>query len=362
MRRRELLLAGLGLSLSLRMNSAAGIAGNATAAEVLEHAIETGQIAGAAFCVRRQGVEECHAFGTAKSHDAMFLLASITKPLAVAGLMSLHDDGLFELDESASRYLPELRGDGRQQITVRQLLTHTSGLPDQLPENEQLRARHAPLAEFVERAIDTPLLFEPGSQYSYSSMAILLASEIAERLAGQALPHLLHERVFAPLEMEHTLLGTDQRPLSDFVACQLEQAAPESGAGATEATDWDWNSAYWRQLGAPWGGAHGSAPDVARFLAAFLNPPAGFLNAETCRTMIDNHNPPPLRARGLGFDLGSGLHGPLGMTVFGHTGSTGTLCWADPHSKTICVVLTTLPGRAVQPHPREVVSRLVAGH
>lgn len=361
MRRRELLLAGLGFTLSSPMTSAAGIDGSATAAEVLEQAIQTGQIAGASLCIRRQEMEECHAFGIAESNDAMFLLASITKPLTVAGLMSLHDDGLFELDDRARRYLPELRGDGRQQITLRQLLTHTSGLPDQLPENEQLRTRHSPLAEFVERAVRTPLLFEPGSQYGYSSMAILLASEIAERLSGQALPQLLRERVFAPLKMEHTLLGTGERPLSDFVACQVEQAAPESGAGATEATDWDWNSAYWRKLGAPWGGAHGSAPDVARFLAAFLLPPAGFLARETCRWMTHNQNSPPLRARGLGFDLGPGLHGPPDTAVFGHTGSTGTLCWADPKSDTICVVLTTLPGRAAEPHPREVASHLVAG-
>ncbi len=78
--------------------------------------------------------------------------------------------------------------------------------------------------------------------------------------------------------------------------------------------------------------------------------------------MITNHNPPNLRPRGLGFDLGSQLGGGQSSALtFGHGGSTGTLCWADPQSDAICVVLTTLPSQAASPHPREVASKLVAG-
>ena len=77
--------------------------------------------------------------------------------------------------------------------------------------------------------------------------------------------------------------------------------------------------------------------------------------------MIRNHNPAGLTPRGLGFAVGqeSGSPGCSAQT-FGHTGSTGTLCWADPASDTICVVLTSLPARAMHPHPRELAAELVA--
>ena len=142
--------------------------------------------------------------------------------------------------------------------------------------------------------------------------------------------------------------------------CQVENSAPESGAGDPATKDWNWNSRYWRSLGAPWGGAHGSAADVARFLSEFLHPQGKLLKPETMQSMISNHNPANLRPRGLGFDLGKRLAGPyLSDSAFGHGGSTGTLCWADPKTDSIFVVLTTLPSNAADPHPREVTSRLV---
>jgi CubicO group peptidase (beta-lactamase class C family) len=77
--------------------------------------------------------------------------------------------------------------------------------------------------------------------------------------------------------------------------------------------------------------------------------------------MTTNQNPAGLRSRGLGFDLGRQLvGGRCSQRTFGHGGSTGTLCWADPESDSLCVVLTSLPSGAAHPHPREVTSRLVA--
>ena len=88
--------------------------------------------------------------------------------------MTLFDRGEFQLDDPLKKFIPQFTGEGRDQATIRHLLTHVSGLPDQLPENDALRRKHAGLAEFVEQAIRTPLLFAPGSRYQYSSMAILL--------------------------------------------------------------------------------------------------------------------------------------------------------------------------------------------
>jgi CubicO group peptidase (beta-lactamase class C family) len=199
----------------------------------------------------------------------------------------------------------------------------------------------------------TPLLFKPGTQYSYSSMGILLASEIGQRLSGKSIAMLTDEAVFQPLGMKHSALGLGRLDPTSLMRCQVEKAAPESGAGDPSAKNWDWNSNYWRGLGAPWGGVNASAPDVARFLDAFLRRDARLLQPDSFQQMVTNQNPPGLRRRGLGFDLGPSLGGPaLSEHAFGHGGSTGTLCWADPESNTICVVLTTLPSQAVRPHPR----------
>jgi CubicO group peptidase (beta-lactamase class C family) len=141
----------------------------------------------------------------------------------------------------------------------------------------------------------------------------------------------------------------------------VASAAPESGAGDPTTKSWDWNSDYWRELGAPWGTAHGSVGDVAIFLDEFLHPSGKALKAETAKMMVANHNKEGLRPRGLGFDIGANAGSPgCSERTFGHTGSTGTRCWADPESDTICVILTTLPARALTPHPRDIASAIVA--
>jgi CubicO group peptidase (beta-lactamase class C family) len=331
------------------------------AADVLTHAVAGGQVNAAVLYVRHRKREFVRSFGAARSADDLFLLGSISKPMTVAALMTLHDRGRFQLDDPVRKFLPELTGAARDRITIRQLLTHVSGLPDQLPENEALRKRHAPLSEFVAGAIRTPLLFEPGSRYEYSSMAILLASEVARRIRGTGFPAFIEEAVFQPLEMTHSALGLGRFPLEATMRCQAENAAPESGAGDPAAREWDWNSPYWRRLGAPWGGVHASAPDVARFLAEFLHREGKALRPETARLMLRNHNREGLTPRGLGLAIGARAGSPgCSEATFGHSGSTGTLAWADPRTETICVVLTTLPAGAVRQHPRSLTSDRVA--
>jgi beta-lactamase class C len=136
----------------------------------------------------------------------------------------------------------------------------------------------------------TPLLFEPGSRYSYSSMAIMLAAEIAQRLSGTDFLQFIDSALFQPLGMKHSALGLGSFKPAELMQCQVKDAAPESGAGDPAAKDWDWNSPYWRKLGAPWGGVHASAPDVARFLAEFLYAAGKVVKPETARLMLRNHN------------------------------------------------------------------------
>jgi CubicO group peptidase (beta-lactamase class C family) len=331
------------------------------AAKVLEQAVAEGQVDAAALFVRQGTAEFAEAFGAAKSPDAIFLLASISKPISIAAVMTLYDQGRFDLDDPVKKFIPEFSGEGREQITLRQLMTHVSGLPDQLPENQSLRKRHAPLAAFVEGAVRTPLLFAPGTRYSYSSMGILLAAEVAQRITGKDFLSFVDEAVFKPLAMKRSALGLGRFKIDETMRAQVERAAPESGAGDPSAKDWDWNSTFWRKLGAPWGGAHGSAPDVARFLADFSHPTGKVLKPDTARLMLRNHNPEGIKPRGLGFDIGSAAGGQgCSEKTFGHTGSTGTRAWADPASDTVCVVLTTLPSRAVSPHPAKSASDSVA--
>jgi CubicO group peptidase (beta-lactamase class C family) len=96
-------------------------------------------------------------------------------------------------------------------------------------------------------------------------------------------------------------------------------------------------------------------------LDEFLHEQGAVFKPETARLIVSNQNPQGLTARGLGMNVGraAGSRGCSEKT-FGHTGSTGTICWADPKSQTICVVLTSLPARAAQPHPRDLAAESVA--
>ena len=160
------------------------------AVEALARATREGQVAAAVLHVVQQEASFTRSFGKAQTEQAMFLLGSISKPITVTALMTLFDRGEFKLDDPLQKFIPQFKGDHRDRVTMQHLLTHVSGLPDQLPENDELRRKHAALAEFAEHAIRTPLQFVPGSKYQYSSMAILLAARVAERISGTLRPSL----------------------------------------------------------------------------------------------------------------------------------------------------------------------------
>jgi CubicO group peptidase (beta-lactamase class C family) len=331
------------------------------AAQVLEQAVADRRVNAAVLQVAERDETFTRHFGKAASDHAMFLLGSISKPINVTAVMTLFDKGKFQLDDRVQKYLPTFTGDGRDGVTIRHLLTHTSGLPDQLARNNELRKQHATLSEFADETDRARLDFNPGAHYQYSSMGILLATRIAEIVSGSDIRTLVERQVLEPLDMKHSAQGLGRFKLEEMVACQMEGAAPESGGGDPLAREWDWNSPYWRKLGAPWGGTHASAPDLGKFLGEFMGARGKVVKPETARLMIKNRNPAGFTARGLGFAVGqaSGSRGCSEQT-FGHTGSTGTLCWADPATGTICVVLTSLPRRAPGRHPREVAAERVA--
>jgi CubicO group peptidase (beta-lactamase class C family) len=228
-----------------------------------------------------------------------------------------------------------------------------------LADDENLRESKAPLSVFRDGALVAPLKFKPGTSYSYSSMGILLCAQIAEKLSGKPFPQFLKDTVFTPLGMANTSLGLGGRDKAATVPSQGAPAATPAGKKSWQS--WNWNSDYWRNLAAPWGGALGSATDIVKFYDEFLHARGRILKPATEGLMIVNQSPAGVHPRGLGFDLAPGA-GSLGCSpaTFGHNGSTGTLSWADPATGTICVVLTTLYEAAVKPHPTQLVSALIA--
>jgi CubicO group peptidase (beta-lactamase class C family) len=282
--------------------------------------------------------------------ETVYILASITKPVTVTALMLLVERGQVSLTDPVQKYLPEFQGSSREKVRVQDLLTHTSGLPDMLPENVQLREANAPLAEFVKGAMTTPLLFEPRTSFSYSSMGTLLAATIVERVAQMPLAQFEQRELFEPLKMKHSSLGLGERPLTGTARvqgdsfAQTEQDLERYGA----------NSRYLRKLGHPWGGMHSTVDDLGIFLQMFLNG-GGYdgkrlLGRATVEAMITDQNKQLGHPWGLGWGLQTSsawnAFGELSSDrTFGHSGASGTVAWADPQRELLCVILTTRPWR-----------------
>lgn len=320
------------------------------AVRLIEAKTQSGDVTAAVLHVRNDGRTFEKAFGKAPNPEAVFLIASITKPMTITGVMLLADRGQIGLNDPVQKYIPEFRGGGREAVQVRHLLTHTSGLPDMLPENEELRKRHAPLSEFVSGACKTPLLFKPGTEVRYQSMGILLASDIVRRISGRSIHEFLKAEVFEPLGMKRTSLDLGGRAIADTMPSQVP-----------EVTDWDWNSPYWRNLGAPWGGAHSTAGDISRLLQYFAEPRSGILKRETAAAMVQNQNAGLKKSWGFGWMVGSTELGKgCSPGTFGHSGSTGTLCWHDPKKATTFVLLTTKPANLSNPTLIRPVSDLIS--
>jgi CubicO group peptidase (beta-lactamase class C family) len=329
------------------------------AAGVMADWIKDGRVEGASILVTQGSRQFAKNFGTAKGTEPVFLLASISKPITAAAVMSLVDAGQLSLDDTVVKFFPSFTGDGRETITIRNLLTHTGGLPDMLSNDEMLRQQHATLADYREGALKAPLRFPPGTKYSYASMGILLSSEIAQKITGKPIADIVEERVFRPLGMRHTGFGLRGRDNAMTVPSQAAPAMTDDGKKTW--ADWNWNSSYWRNLGSPWGGALGSAADIARFYREFMDQRGTIMKPANELLMITNQSPPGVKASGLGFDLPPGAGAAAcGPRTFGHNGSTGTYSWADPDTGTICVVLTSLYEAAVRPHPTHLVGELVA--
>lgn len=338
--------------------------------EWIDRHVAAGHLPAAALLVARRGRIAAHrAFGRQRlsadsppcQPDTVFLVASVTKPVTCAAAMLLVERGQLALEDPVAAFVPEFAVRGKEAVQVRHLLTHTSGLPDMLPDNEALRAAHQPLEEFIRRICDLPLDFPPGTNVQYQSMGIAMLAEIVRRVTGVPCGEFMRREIFLPLGMADTSLGarTDLYP----------RIAEVNISDEARQTDWHWNTKYWWHFGAPWGGLFSTVRDLAVFLQTFLNGgrygDAQVFSPATVAAMTANqiarlpHVPPEVR-RERPWGLGWWLNGPhaadffgdlLSPRAFGHGGATGTVVWADPETDLLCVFFTTQPAQR-SPGPR----------
>jgi len=284
-----------------------------------------------------------------------FLIASPTKPFVATALMMLVEQGKLCVSDHVSKYIPEFSKNGKAEIRIAHLLTHTSGLPDMLPNNLELRKRHAPLTEYQEHTNRVELVYAPGTRVHYQSMGILTLSSIIEKVSGTNTRDYLHKEIFSKLDMDATELGTTDDVLNSGrppVASMVEELEGHD--------DWGWNSPYWRKLGAPWGGLIASVADLGIYCRHLLNIQAGkpgIISSSTLCSMTTNQlsSFPKLRQGssasipwGYGWQLNwpnhpRGFGAILPRSTYGHWGATGTLVWVDPEALIYGIVLTNEP-------------------
>jgi uncharacterized protein YbbC (DUF1343 family) len=272
--------------------------------------------------------------------DTLFDLASLTKVVATTtAAMILVDEGRLDLDARVRDYLPRFVGANKQKVTVRHLLTHSSGIDWWAPLFRELNGKKG----YLERIQAMPLVSEPGEKTLYSDLGVLLLGEILERVAGVPLERFVAERLFAPLAMAETRF----RPPAELRA----RIAP------TERDEWRGRIVHGEvhdenafALGgvAPHAGLFSTAGDLARFAQMMLWKGHYDHRRIVARTTVERFTRRagvvPGSDRALGWDTKS-LAGSSAGTLFspssyGHTGFTGTSIWIDPERELFVVLLT----------------------
>lgn len=302
---------------------------------------------GAAVAVGRgQTLTKLDAYGyhtydatTPVSTESLYDLASLTKVLATTtAAMQLYEQGVLDLDAPVVRYLPAFGQAGKDAITIRQLLTHSSGLRPYLPPE----ARGATRADLLDAVMAEELRYAPDAKSQYSGLGIITLMRVIEEISGQSFDAYCEAHIFQPLGMTRTgfrpFAWTDSTrvvPTTDTTGVRFQGTVHDPIA---------------RQMNGISGnaGVFSTARDLARFASMLVNEGTiygkQFLKAETierftARTAVPNST------RALGWDTKSmegyssaGQH--FGPESFGHTGYTGTSMWVDPERDLFVILLT----------------------
>jgi len=267
--------------------------------------------------------------------DTIFDLASLTKPFTATCVMRLVERGQVRLNDPVARYLPEFARSGKQEITVRQLLTHFSGLPPDL----DLKASWSGHAHALQLAYDIEPVIPPGSGFLYSDVNYIVLGELVARVSGMPLDRFAAEYIFQPLKMETTRFN----PPAEWRSRIAPTAPDEHGTMLRGVVD----DPSARRMGGAAGhaGLFSTAEDLARFAQAMLDRDGSLLSAVSIEKMTTPQQPANSTVlRGLGWDIDSPLSTNRGELLpvgsFGHTGYTGTSVWIDPVTQTYIILLS----------------------
>ncbi|MCM3393466.1 serine hydrolase [Cytobacillus sp. FSL W8-0315] len=273
------------------------------------------------------------------TEDTIFDLASISKIFTTTAAMILYDDGRFQLDDPVAKYIPEFAENGKENVTIRQLMTHTSGFTAWIPLYSQGSSRD----DRMQIVFKHPLANEPGEAYTYSDLNMITLGAIIERLSGQSLDEFVKKRITKPLGMKDTMYNPPESLKHRIAATEYQ---PAIGRGLVWGEVHDENA--WSLNGvAGHAGVFSTASDLAKLAHMYVNDGRyggkRILKEETVKMLIQNQIPQfPGNDHGLGWELGQGwfMDALSEGTSLGHTGYTGTSIVINRNNGTIAILLT----------------------
>jgi uncharacterized protein YbbC (DUF1343 family)/CubicO group peptidase (beta-lactamase class C family) len=312
---------------------------------IIEEAIHDATVPGAVLLVGHNGqVVYRKAYGSraleprreGMTLDTIFDLASLTKVVATTpAVMQLVEQGKVRLNDPVAKYLPEFAQNGKEDITVRQLLTHYSGLEPDLDLKTVWEGRET---GYRMAFADTPQ-DPPGSRFSYSDINFIVLGALVERVSGEPLDEYCERHIFAPLKMTHTRFLPPAAWRAKIAPTQYDENDHMLRAVVHDPTA--------RRMGGVAGhaGLFSTADDLAKFAQALLNGGTGILSALSVEKMTRPEQPPSAPVlRGFGWDIDSPFSSNRGDLLpvgsYGHTGFTGTSMWIDPTTQTYIILLT----------------------
>lgn len=345
--------------------------------ERMKRFVDNQQVSGLVAVVgTSQGITRIDAIGKydlardqTMTKDVLFRIASMTKPITAIGIMQLVEEGKLKLDDAVEKHLPEFKGQmlvekrdkdtlllkkPSRPITLRDLLTHTSGLPNFPPGLSDIYGqRHHTLAEMTIAMAQRPLDFEPGSKWSYCNSGIDTLGRIIEVVAGMPFEDYMAKRIFTPLGMK----ATSFYPQENAAIATLYGVKD----GKLSPTD---KPLIGPVKGAkhpiPAGGLYSTGEDLAKLYQVMLhmgkNGESRLLSEDSVKEMtkLQTGELPTGFTTGMGFGLGwavvrkpEGVTGMLSPGTYGHGGAFGTQGWIDPVKDVFVVLLiqrTGMPG------------------
>ena len=294
--------------------------------------------------------------------DTIYDLASLTKPL-VTGLLSarLVEAGELGIDAPISSYLSEFDRPDKSSLTIRQLLTHTSGLPAWRPLYLLTSDRDKVLASIAEE----PLQDKPGERVVYSDLGFIVLGFVLQRLSGVPLKDLAQDQIFMPLQLTHTFFNPAQAMRTGVAACEngnayerdmCERDFPSNTHSWRESVVWSEvhdGNAYFLGGVAGHAGLFSTAGETLKLANQFIALQSQLLKAETCELFRRNLTEGLNEARSFSWQLAAtkdSTAGPsLPLDAFGHTGFTGTSCWIDAKTQRVFILLTNRTHARVLP-------------